>query len=104
MRPGARAIAVAAFLAAIAVAVMVTVFRGGWSGYLFSLAVLALAVFAVALRWQLVPSLRSGGSDRVVRVLGISCLGALALCTAAVIVPARLSGCPIMGDPTGGVD
>jgi len=101
--PGARAIAVATLCSALAVAAMVTVFRGDWSGYVLPLGLLALAVFAVVLRWQTVPSLRRVGVDRVVRVLSLSCLGSIALCTGAVVVPAWLSGCPIIGDPTGQV-
>jgi hypothetical protein len=86
---------------------MLALLQGDWSGYLVPLALWGTAVFLLALRWQAVPWLRGGRSavaGRVVRTVALSCLGLFALCTVAVIGVGRLSGCPIMGDPTGSID
>lgn len=86
---------------------MLLLFQGDWSEYLAPLALFAAALFLVALRWQTAPWLRGHPGQvagRVLRVIGLSCLGLLIVCTAAFVGIGRLSGCPLMGDPTGTID
>ena len=102
-----RAIAIALVWAGLAVGAMLALLQGDWSGYLIPLALWGSTVFLLVLRWQTVAWLRGGAwavAGRAVRVVGLSCLGLLALCTVAGIGYSRLSGCPIIGDPSGTID
>lgn len=102
-----RAVAIAVIWAGLALAAMIALLQGDWSGYLLPLALWGLAVFLLALRWQTVPWLRGGRwavTTRIVKVATLSCLGLFALCTAAAIGYLGLSGCPIIGDPSGTID
>jgi hypothetical protein len=107
MRLRTRQVAVAAIWSAVAVVAMLALFQGDWSEYVVPLALWATAVFLLVLRWQDAAWLQGGTrivAGRVVRLVGISCLGLFALCTAALIGYGRLSGCPIIGDPGGAID
>ena len=107
MSVSARTIAIALVWAGLAVAAMLAILQGDWSDYLVPLALWATTVFLLALRWQAVPWRRGGAwrvAGRTIRVVALSCLGLFALCTVAAIGLGRLSGCPIMGDPTGSID
>ena len=102
-----RAVAIASIWAGVAVLAMLALLQGDWSDYLIPLALWATAVFLLALRWQTVPWLRGGRSEvagRAIRTVALSCLGLFAVCTVAVIGVGRLSGCPIIGDPSGSID
>ena len=98
---------IASLWAAVAIVAMVGFFQGDWREYTIPLALWGIAVFLLALRWQTVAWLRGGRlavAGRVVRVTTLSCLGLFTLCTAAAIGVSRLSGCPIIGDPSGSID
>ena len=102
-----RPFAVAAISAGLALAAMIALLQGDWSEYLIPLALWGIAVFLLALRWQTVPWLRGGRwavTGRIVRVASLSCLGLFGLCTVAAIGVSRISGCPIIGDPSGSID
>jgi len=102
-----RTVTIALVWAGLAVVAMLAILQGDWSDYLVPLALWATTVFLLALRWQAVPWRRGGTwavAGRTIRVVALSCLGLFALCTVAVIGLGRLSGCPIMGDPTGSID
>jgi len=102
-----RSIAISLAWAGLSIAAMLALLQGDWLGYLIPLALWGGTVFLLALRWQTVAWLRGGRwavTRRVLRVTSLSCLGLFALCTAAAIGYSRLSGCPIVGDPSGSID
>jgi hypothetical protein len=78
--------------------------QGDWTPYAIELALVGLAVSLLAYRAQGSAWTRGGIRDvapRVLRVVTVSLLVLIGGCTAVLVGASAISGCPIMGDPTG---
>lgn len=99
-----RRIAFALAWGAIAVLAFPLLMGGDWTPYAIELALVGLAVSLFAYRAQGSAWTRGGIGEvapRVLRVLAVSILVLIGGCTAMLGGWSAISGCPILGDPTG---
>jgi hypothetical protein len=99
-----RRIGLALLSGAISVLALPLLLPGDWTPYLIELVLVGLAVSLLAYRAQGSAWTRGSIGDvalRVLRVVTVSLVVLIGGCTAVLFGASAITGCPIMGDPTG---
>jgi len=99
-----RRITVALVWGAISALAFPLLMSGDWTPYLIELALVGFAVSLLAYRAQGSTWTRGTIGDvapRVLRAVMVSLVVMIGGCTAVLVGASAISGCPIMGDPTG---